>query len=171
MFDSNVIMEDVRTAINESRIIIADLTGKNALGLQWWCTGALRTSTAAPQAPPGRLTDHRRGCGGDGPGVHRPPGVALSPVSDRRHDPDRSGSGLLVVGAGLAGRRAGGGVRPVDLGTPGLLRPDRRAAGAVGVAPCAGLGEAVDVLREVQRDAVDRLSHLFGPDGECGTAP
>lgn len=30
MFGSNVIMEDVRTAINESRIIIADLTGKNA---------------------------------------------------------------------------------------------------------------------------------------------
>jgi hypothetical protein len=29
----------------------------------------------------------------------------------------------------------------------------------------------VDVLREVQRGAVDRLSHLFGPDGEVGTAP
>jgi hypothetical protein len=30
MFGSNVIMEDVRTAINQSRIIIADLTRKNA---------------------------------------------------------------------------------------------------------------------------------------------
>jgi len=29
----------------------------------------------------------------------------------------------------------------------------------------------VDVLREVQRDAVDRLSHLFGPDDEVDTAP
>jgi integrase len=29
----------------------------------------------------------------------------------------------------------------------------------------------VDVLREVQHDAVDRISHLFGPDGEVGTAP
>jgi site-specific recombinase XerD len=29
----------------------------------------------------------------------------------------------------------------------------------------------VDVVREVQRDAVDRLSHLFGPDGKVGTAP
>ncbi|MGH3868691.1 MAG: tyrosine-type recombinase/integrase [Pseudonocardiaceae bacterium] len=29
----------------------------------------------------------------------------------------------------------------------------------------------VDVLREVQRDAVDRLGHLFGPDDEAGTAP
>jgi hypothetical protein len=29
----------------------------------------------------------------------------------------------------------------------------------------------VDVLREVQRDAVDRLSHLFGPADEADTAP
>ncbi|MGH3906400.1 MAG: tyrosine-type recombinase/integrase [Pseudonocardiaceae bacterium] len=29
----------------------------------------------------------------------------------------------------------------------------------------------VDVLREVQRDAVDRLGHLFGPDDEAGGAP
>jgi integrase len=29
----------------------------------------------------------------------------------------------------------------------------------------------VDVLREVQRDAADRLSHLFGLDDEAGTAP
>ena len=27
----------------------------------------------------------------------------------------------------------------------------------------------VDVLREVQRDAVDRLGHLFGPDDESDT--
>ncbi|PZS19946.1 MAG: hypothetical protein DLM60_09420, partial [Pseudonocardiales bacterium] len=27
----------------------------------------------------------------------------------------------------------------------------------------------VDVLREVQRDAVDRLGHLFGPDDETDT--
>lgn len=30
MFGSNVIMEDVRTAINESKMVVADLTGKNA---------------------------------------------------------------------------------------------------------------------------------------------
>lgn len=29
----------------------------------------------------------------------------------------------------------------------------------------------VDVLREVQRDTVDRLDHLFGPNNEAGTAP
>lgn len=29
----------------------------------------------------------------------------------------------------------------------------------------------VDVIREVQRDAVDRLGHLFGPDDEASTAP
>lgn len=29
----------------------------------------------------------------------------------------------------------------------------------------------VDVLREVQRDAVDRLGHLFGPNDEASTAP
>ncbi|MGH3775250.1 MAG: hypothetical protein ACRDRR_05850 [Pseudonocardiaceae bacterium] len=29
----------------------------------------------------------------------------------------------------------------------------------------------VDVLREVQRDAIDRLGHLFGPDDETGATP
>ena len=39
------------------------------------------------------------------------------------------------------------------------------AAGGAGVTSAI----YVDVLRKVQRDAVDCLGHLFGPDGETDT--
>lgn len=53
--------------------------------------------------------------------------------------PGRPGCGLLVVGLRRGARRAGDNGWSLDLGTPRFLQADRGAAGALGVAPRAGL--------------------------------
>ncbi|MGB9279683.1 MAG: tyrosine-type recombinase/integrase [Pseudonocardiaceae bacterium] len=125
----------------------------------------MRTSTAAaPSAASGRPARSRRPVDGLGSGVHHAQGHANRTT---QHQPDVD---ALVKRAGVQRIRfhdlphscatlmfAQG----VDLQT---IR-DLLGHSSIGVTSAI----YVDVLREVQRDAVDRLGHLFGADDESDT--
>src|SRR5947209_18677451 len=94
---------------------------------------------AAPQGAAGDLADHRYGRRSDSYGVHRPPSVALPGVPDWRGGAARSWTDLLVVRADDADRRPRAGGWGMGVGTSRFLRPERGAAGAIGMAPRGGL--------------------------------